>query len=181
MTALPTGLKPGTYAIDPSHSTAAFIVRHAGISKVRGSIAVTEGSITIGDDVESSTVSATLDAASVDTGSKQRDEHLVSPDFWDAAKNPTWTFVTTSVVANGDGFDITGDLTLNGVTKPVTLATEYTGTAQDPFGNVRVGFEATTQFSRKEFDLTWNAALETGGVLVSDNVKIELDVSAIAA
>ncbi|GAA2235820.1 YceI family protein [Rarobacter faecitabidus] len=179
MTTLPEGLTAGTYAIDASHSAASFIVRHAGISKVRGSLAITSGEIVIADEVEGSSVVAEIDAASVDTGSEQRDEHLKSPDFWDAAVNPTWTFKSTSIAADGADFAITGELTLAGVTRSVTLDTEFTGVATDPFGNSRAGFEATTEISRKDFDITWNAALETGGVLVSDKVKIELDISAI--
>lgn len=179
MTELPQGLEAGTYTIDASHSGATFIVRHAGISKVRGTIDITSGTITVGETVEASTVTSELDAASVNTGSADRDAHLRSADFWDTEKFPTWTFTTTSVAANGSNFAVTGDLTINGVTKSVVLDTEYTGSAVDAFGNPRAAFEATTEFSRKEFGLTWNAALEAGGVLVSDKVKVELDLSAI--
>ncbi len=179
MTALPAGLTEGTYTIDPSHSSASFIVRHAGISKVRGSVAITGGSVTVGSSVEDSTVTAELDAASVDTKSPDRDAHIKTADFWDAEKFPTWTFTSTGVTVEDGDFVVTGDLTLNGVTKPVTLVTEYTGSAADAYGNPRAGFEATTEFSRKQFGLTWNAALEAGGVLVSDKVKIELDLSTI--
>ncbi|WP_069386333.1 YceI family protein [Cellulosimicrobium cellulans] len=178
-TPLPAGLTTGTYALDASHSHAAFTVRHAGISKVRGTLAITGGAITVGDDLESTSVTAELDAASVSTGDDNRDNHLRSADFWDAENKPTWAFTSTSVTADGDDYVVAGDLTINGVTKPVELATEFAGTATDPFGNPRAGFEATTQISRKEFGLTWNAALETGGVLVGDKITITLDVSAI--
>ncbi|WP_251153448.1 YceI family protein [Cellulosimicrobium sp. Marseille-Q4280] len=178
-TPLPTGLTAGTYAIDASHSQAAFTVRHAGISKVRGTLAITGGTIAVGDDLDSSAVSAELDAASVSTGDANRDNHLRSADFWDAESKPTWTFASRSIQGDGDDYVITGDLTINGVTKPVELEAEFAGTATDPFGNARAGFEAKTEISRKEFDLTWNAALETGGVLVGDKIKITLDVSAI--
>lgn len=178
-TPLPTGLTTGTYALDASHSHAAFTVRHAGISKVRGTLAITGGSITVGDDLESTSVTAEIDAASVNTGDDNRDNHLRSADFWDAENKPTWAFTSTSVTADGDDYVVAGDLTINGVTKPVELATEFAGTATDPFGNPRAGFEASTQISRKEFDLTWNAALEAGGVLVGDKITITLDVSAI--
>lgn len=179
-TSLPTGLTTGTYEIDPSHTTAAFSVRHAGIAKVRGTIAVASGSITVGEDLESSRVTAELDAESVNTGDAGRDGHLKSADFWHAEENPAWTFSSTGIRTDGDDYVISGDLTINGVTKGVELETEFTGGAKDPFGNDRVGFEAQVEISRKEFGLTWNAALETGGVLVGEKVKITLDVSAIA-
>ena len=179
MTALPSGLTSGSYAIDPSHTSASFSVRHAGIAKVRGTIAVTDGTITVGDDLESSSVTATLDAASVSTGNADRDAHLRSADFWHAEERPTWTFESTSITADGDDYVIAGNLTINGVTQPVELETEFTGTATDPFGNSRAGFEAELEIKRADFGLTWNAALETGGLLVGDKVKISLDVSAI--
>lgn len=178
-TALPAGLTAGTYAIDTSHSEANFTVRHAGIAKVRGNIAITSGSITIGEDVESSTVTAELDPATVNTRDENRDGHLKSADFFDVENFPTWSFSSTGVAADGDDFVITGDLTIHGVTKSVELTTEFGGVATDPFGNARAGFSASTEISRKDFDLTWNAALETGGLLVSDKVKIELDISTI--
>ena len=178
-TALPTGVVPGTYEIDPSHSSAAFTVRHAGISKVRGTVAITSGTIVIGDSIEASTVNAELDARSVTTGDANRDGHLQSADFFTVEKFPTWTFTSTSVSGSSDEFVVTGDLTINGVTKSVELETEFTGAAADAYGNERAAFEAKTEISRKEFDITWNAALEAGGVLVSDKVKIELDLSAI--
>lgn len=179
MTALPTGLAAGTYTADPTHTSATFTVRHAGISKVRGSLAVPTAVVTVGEDIESSSVSAELDAASINTGNPDRDGHLKSADFWDVEKNPVWTFTSTSVAASGDDFAVTGDLTINGVTRSVVLATEFIGIATDPFGNSRAGFEAKTEISRKDFGLTYNAALETGGVLISDTVKIAIDISAI--
>ncbi|MCA5895271.1 YceI family protein [Isoptericola sp. NEAU-Y5] len=179
MTALPAGLTTGTYAIDASHSTASFSVRHAGIAKVRGSIAITSGTITVGDDLESSAVTAELDAASVNTGDEARDGHLKSADFWHAEEKPVWTFASKSIVVDGDDYVINGALTINGVTQDVALPTEFAGVATDPFGNPRAGFESQIEISRKDYGLTWNAALETGGVLVGDKVKITLDVSAI--
>ncbi|MCF4119405.1 YceI family protein [Antribacter sp. KLBMP9083] len=178
-TPLPAGLTAGAYEIDPSHSTASFTVRHAGIAKVRGTIALTTGSISVGDDLESSSVSAELDAASVNTGDANRDGHLKSADFWHAEERPVWSFISSSITADGDDYAITGDLTINGVTKTVELETEFEGTAVDPFGNPRAGFSAEVEISRKEFGLTWNAAIEGGGVLVGDKVKIALDISAI--
>ncbi|MBL0887486.1 YceI family protein [Myceligenerans indicum] len=179
-TPLPAGIAAGTYDIDPSHSTAAFSVRHAGIAKVRGTIDIASGTITVGEDVESSGVTAELDAKSVNTGDSGRDQHLVSADFWGADENPAWTFQSGGVQVDGGDITVAGDLTINGITKAVELAGEFTGTATDPFGNARAGFEASTEINRKDFGITWNAALETGGVLVSDKVKITLDVSAIS-
>ena len=178
---LPEGLSAGTYNADPSHSTAAFTVRHAGISKVRGTVPITSATITVGSDVSESSVVAELDARGVTTGSADRDGHLQSPDFFNVEVNPTWTFTSTSVSGDGAEFDVTGDLTINGVTQSVTLEVEFTGSAIDPFGNPRSAFEGELEISRKDFGLTWNAALETGGVLVSDKVKIALEISAIKA
>jgi polyisoprenoid-binding protein YceI len=179
-TPLPTGLTTGTYVIDAAHSTASFSVRHAGISKVRGTIDISAGTITVGEDLDSTSVSAELDAASVSTGDENRDGHLKSADFWHAEEKPVWSFVSKDIAVDGDDYVISGDLTINGVTKTVELPTEFAGTATDPFGNERAGFESEIEISRKDFDLTWNATLETGGFLVGDKVKIALDVSAIS-
>ena len=176
---LPTGLTTGTWAIDASHTEAAFTVRHAGISKVRGTVAVTEGTVVVGEDLASTSVSVTLDPASVTTGDANRDGHLKSGDFFDVEKFGQWTFVSTEVREAGKDYVIAGDLTIHGVTQRVELETEFNGTAVDPFGNQRAGFESTVTISRKDFGLTWNAALEAGGVLVSDKVVIALDVSII--
>ena len=178
-TALPTGLTAGTWAIDASHTEASFSVRHAGISKVRGTVAVTEGTVTVGDDLDSTSVSVTLDPSTVSTGDANRDGHLKSGDFFDVEKFGQWTFVYTAVRENGAKHVIVGDLTIHGVTQSVELDTEFNGTAVDPFGNTRAGFEATVAISRKDFGLVWNAALEAGGVLVGDKVTIALDVSII--
>ena len=178
-TALPTGLTTGTWAVDASHTEAAFTVRHAGISKVRGTVGVAEGTVVVGDDLESTSVSVTLDPSTVSTGDANRDGHLKSGDFFDVEKFGQWTFVSTEVREAGSSYVIAGDLTIHGVTQPVELETEFNGTAVDPFGNTRAGFESTVTISRKDFGLTWNAALEAGGVLVSDKVVIALDVSTI--
>ena len=177
---LPAGLSTGTWVIDAAHSTASFTVRHAGIAKVRGAVAITDGAITVGDDLTSTSVTATLDPAAIDTRDAGRDAHLRSADFFDVETYPTWTFTSTGVRADGDEYVITGDLTIHGVTRPVDLRTEFNGAATDPFGASRVGFSASTEIHRKDFGLTWNAALETGGVLVSDAVKISLDIEAVA-
>ncbi len=179
-TALPAGVRAGTWAVETSHSRAGFTVRHAGIAKVHGTVAITQGEIVIGDTVEESSVRATLDPATVDTGAEQRDQHLRSADFFEVEAHPTWEFRSTSVRADGDTFLVEGDLTIRGVTRTVVLRTEFEGAATDPFGAARLGATATTEISRKDFGLTWNAALETGGVLVADKVTITLDVEAVA-
>ena len=181
VTTLPAGLTTGTWTVEPSHSSAEFTVRHAGIAKVRGAVAITEGVITIGEDLASSSVTATLDPATISTRDANRDGHLQSADFFDVENHPTWTFVSSAIEARGDAYVVVGDLTIHGVTKQVELETEFNGAATDPFGASRLGFSATTQISRKEFGLTWNAALETGGVLVSDNVKVSLEIEAVQA
>ena len=178
-TTLPSGLTTGTWVVETSHSAAQFTVRHAGIAKVRGSLDISEGLISVGDDLSSTSVTATLDAASVSTRDANRDGHLKSADFFDVENHPAWTFRSTAITPRGGDYVIAGDLTIHGVTRQVELATEFNGAATDPFGAARVGFSASTEISRKEFGLTWNAALETGGVLVSDTVKISLEIEAV--
>lgn len=169
----------GTYDIDASHSELGFTVRHTGIAKVRGRFTGVTGSFVVAEPFASSSVNVEIDSASVSTGNAQRDGHLTSPDFWDAASKPTWTFTSTSVEGEGEEFTINGDLTINGVTKPVALAVEYNGAANGPDGAGRVGFSATTEISRKDFGLTWNVALEGGGLLVGDNVKISIEIAGV--
>ncbi len=171
----------GTYTIDADHSELGFTVRHTGIAKVRGRLGVSSGTITVADRFPESSAAVTIDSASVQTGSAQRDAHLVSPEFWDAATKPTWTFTSTGVEGSGDEFSLNGDLTINDITRPVTLDVEYNGAAAGPDGVQRLGFSATTEISRKDFGLTWNVALEGGGVLVSDKAKIALEIQAVAA
>jgi polyisoprenoid-binding protein YceI len=169
----------GTWSIDPSHSRLGFEARHAVVTKVRGNFSDFEGTIVVAQDLaaSSATVSAKLD--SINTGSADRDGHLKSADFFDVENTNDLTFVSTGIVATGDDFVVTGNLTIKGVTQPVELAVELGGIATDPFGNVRAGFEGTGEISRKDFGLTWNVALETGGLLVSDTIKLQLDISAI--
>lgn len=170
----------GTYAIDPSHTEVSFVARHAMVTKVRGYFRDVEGQVVVADDFAASTASATMKVASVDTGNEDRDAHLKSADFFDADTTPEITFVSTGIKdVQGDDFVLVGDLTIKGITKPVELKAEYEGTAQDPFGNTRIGFSATTEVEREDWGLTWNAALETGGVLVSKKITLALDVSAI--
>jgi polyisoprenoid-binding protein YceI len=170
----------GDYTLDVSHSRLGFVARHAMVTKVRGQFGAFEGTAHIDEkDPSASKVDLTIQVASVETGSADRDGHLKSGDFFDAETYPTITFVSTDVKRDGSDWAITGDLTIKDVTKSVTIDFEQTGSAQDPFGNVRVGFEGETTINRKDWGLTWNAALETGGVLVSEKIKLEFDVSAI--
>lgn len=171
-----------TYKIDPAHSGAEFVVRHMMISNVRGGFTKVEGTIEYDPaNVGATKIDATIDASSIDTREPQRDAHLKSADFLDAEKFPAITFKSKKVESAGDGeLKIAGDLTIHGATKEVVLEVDGpTPEAKDPFGNVRVGASAKTKIKRSEFGLTWNAALETGGFLVGDDLKIELDISAI--
>ncbi|GAB3059827.1 YceI family protein [Intrasporangium mesophilum] len=171
----------GDYTIDQSHSRIGFSARHAMVTKVRGHFDEFEGTAHVDTaNPANSSVSVSINAASVTTGNEQRDGHLKTPDFFDIANYSTITFVSTNVERDGSEWAITGDLTINGVTKSVTVPFEETGSAKDPFGNTRVGFEGGITIDRTEWNLKFNASLETGGVLVSEKVKLELDVSAIA-
>ena len=170
----------GTYTIDPTHTHVGFTARHAMVTTVRGAFKTFEGSAVVDTaNPAASSVNLSIDVSSIDTGVADRDGHLVSADFFDAATYPTITFASTAVERDGAEWSITGDLTIKDVTKPVTIVFEETGSAQDPFGNTRVGFEGEVAVNRKDWGLTWNAALETGGVLVSEKIKLEFDVSAI--
>jgi polyisoprenoid-binding protein YceI len=173
----------GDYDLDPVHSRLGFVARHAMVTKVRGHFGGFSGRFHLdGTDPILSTAEITIEVATINTGEEQRDGHLRSPDFFDAEKFPQITFRSTSVEQSAeDAYRVTGDLTIRDVTRPVTLDLEFTGAAKDPFGNNRVGFEATAEVSRKDWGLTWNAPLETGGFLVSDRIKLELDLSAIKA
>ena len=170
-----------TYVIDADHSTLGFTIRHAGIGKTRGQFDEFNGTIEVADDSTptGSTASATIKAASVNTRNNDRDNHLRSADFFDVETYPEWTFATTGVSGSKESFTLTGDLTIHGVTKSVDLEVEFLGAATDPFGNDRAAFEASTAISRKDFGLTWNAALEAGGVLVGDKVTTTLEIEAI--
>ena len=170
----------GDYTIDTTHSRLGFVARHAMVTKVRGSFADWEGTAHIDTaNPAASSVTLTIKAASVATGSPDRDGHLQSPDFFDVENFPEWTFASTAVSREGDEWTITGDLTIKGVSRPVTIEFEEGGSARDPFGNLRVGFEGDTTVNRKDWGLSWNAALETGGLLVSEKIKLEFDISAI--
>jgi polyisoprenoid-binding protein YceI len=171
----------GTYAIDPTHSRIGFVARHAMVTKVRGSFNDFEGSGYFdADDPAKSQVRLTIQAASIDTRNADRDAHLKSNDFFDMETYPEIVFESTAVEQVGaENYRVTGDLTIKGVTKPVTVDFEYTGTAVDPYQNQRIGFEGRTTVNRKDWGVNWNAALEAGGVLVSEKVTLEFEVSAI--
>jgi polyisoprenoid-binding protein YceI len=171
----------GTYAIDPGHTRIGFVARHAMVTKVRGAFNEFEGSAVIdGADLTKSTGQLTIQAASIDTRNEQRDTHLRSNDFLAMDEYPQITFVATDVRQSGPtSLELTGDLTIRGVTNSVTIPFEFEGAATDPFGNLRVGFEGSAVINRKDYGITWNAALETGGVLVSDKITLEFEVSAI--
>ncbi|MBK5250430.1 MAG: YceI family protein [Actinomycetales bacterium] len=169
----------GIYDIETSHSEVGFIVRHTGIAKVRGRFTDFSGTFTIAEDFADSAVQVRINSASVHTGTEKRDTHLTSSDFWDAANHPDWTFSSTSVEGQGEEFTVNGDLTINDVTKPVALDVEFNGAQKGAGGDERVGFSAGTEISRKDFGLTWNVALEGGGLLVGDKVKISIEVEAV--
>lgn len=171
-----------TYALDPVHSTVEFVVRHLMISKVRGRFSAFAGEIELkqGSDVPAS-VRASVEAASIDTHEAQRDAHLRSADFFEAEKYPTLTFESTRIEGSGGAFKMQGNLTIHGVTREVVFDGAFEGRGSDPWGGTRVGYSAHATISRKDYGLTWNAVLETGGVTVSDDVRIELNVQGVAA
>ena len=170
----------GDYTLDTAHSRLGFVARHAMVTKVRGQFGAFEGTASIDTSTPAnSKIDLTVDVTSVDTGNGDRDGHLKSGDFFDTETYPSIRFVSTDVTRDGADWAITGDLTIKDQTKSVTIPFEQTGSAIDPFGNTRVGFEGETTVNRKDFGLVWNAALETGGVLVSEKVKLEFDISAI--
>ena len=170
-------LTPGTWTVDPSHSEVGFVARHLMVTKVRGTFSDFAAEVTIAEPFEDSTATATVQLASVDTGSADRDAHIKSPDFFDVENNPTMTFTSTEVSDDS----LKGDLTIKGVTKPVVFDLEFNGLATDPWGNQKAGFEATTEINRKDLGLEWNVALEGGGVLVSEKIKINLDIQLVKA
>ena len=171
----------GTYVLDPAHTRIGFVARHAMVTKVRGAFNEFEGQAFLdGDDVTRSSVQVTIEAKSIDTRQAQRDEHLRSNEFLAMDQFPTLTFTSTAVRRTGESeFEVDGDLTIRGTTRQVTLPLSYEGSAKDPYGNTRVGFEGSIVVNRKDFGLTYNAVLETGGVLIGDTVTLELEVSAV--
>lgn len=173
-----TKIQPGTYGIDAAHSNVEFAVRHMMISTVKGRFADVKGTVTIPEAGEP-TVDVTIGTAGVDTRSEQRDAHLKSADFFDVEKYPEMRFVSTKAQRTDDGWKLTGNLTIKDVTKPVTLNVIEEGAGVDPWGNQKVAFSATGKFNRTDFGLNWNAALEAGGVLVSEDVKVAIDAQLV--
>ena len=170
-----------TYTVDPAHSEIGFQVRHLGFSRVRGYFGDYEATVHLDpDQLSTLQVEATIQADSITTGDEKRDTHLRSEDFFEVETYPELTFESTGVQnVSGDSFELNGNLTIHGVTKPVTLKGTYLGAGKDPWGGERVGFEASTKINRKDFGLNWNTVLESGGVLVSEKVEILLDVQAV--
>ena len=170
----------GTWAVDPAHSTVGFSVKHLGIASVRGKFDQFEGTLEIGEGDESARAFGTVQGVSVNTNDAGRDEHLRSADFFGVEQNPELRFESTEITQVGDdSFEITGDLTMNGVTKPITLTAEVQGTEIDPWGNERVGLEVTGQLNRGDWNMTFNQALGSGNLLVGEKVKLNLDISAV--
>lgn len=172
--------QPGTYAIDASHTHVGFTVRHLMVSKVRGQFEKFEGTVVIAEDPTASSVNVTVELDSINTNDEGRDGHLRSADFFNTETNKHLTFASTAVRPNGSKWDVDGDVTLNGVTQQITLAVEFEGGTIDPWNNVRIGFSASGELNREEFGVTWNQALETGGVVVGKTVKLEIDAEAVA-
>lgn len=171
----------GSYTIDPAHSSLAFVVRHAMVTKVRGTFDSFQGTATLdAENPAASTVNVTIDVASIDTRSADRDAHLRSADFFEVDRYPTMTFVSTAIeLVDAETVSITGDLTIRDITRPVTIPFTFNGSQTDPWGQLRIGFEGAVEVLRKDWGLTWNTALETGGVLVSEKARLEFDISAV--
>lgn len=169
----------GEDALDGSHTHVGFSVRHLMVSKVRGRFEQVEGTVVIAEDPTQSSVNVTVALDSINTNDEGRDGHLRSADFFNTEANPHLTFVSTAVRPNGSRWDVDGDATLNGVTAPLTLSVEFEGATIDPWNNVRIGFSATGELNRDDFGVSWNQALETGGVVVGKTVKLEIDAEAV--
>lgn len=169
----------GTYVLDPTHTRIGFVARHLMVTKVRGSFGEFAGSITIGEDAKDSTAEATIQTAAINTGVADRDTHLRSGDFLEAEKYPQITFRNARVLSqDGAKFQVAGDLTIKNVTREVVLDVELDGVAKDPWGNEKLAVTASTEIDREDFGMTWNVALETGGVLVSKKIRIEIEAQA---
>ena len=170
---------PGVYDLDQAHTTVEFVARHLMITKVRGRFATFSGSLNVAEVPEDSSVEVSIDAASIQTSQEQRDEHLRGADFFEVEKYPTLTFKSTSVEFDGGDWNVTGDLTVRDVTRPVVLKVEFEGANTTPWGTQAIAFSASTEIDREAWGLTYNQALETGGVVVGKKVRIELNVEAI--
>ena len=173
------GYLAGTWKIDPTHSEVGFSVRHMMVSKVRGRFGRFEGTIETGTNPADSRVEASIDLTSITTNNEQRDGHLRSADFFDIEHYPTMTYRSTGIRTEGDGYVVDGELTLRGVTRQVPLRLEINGFGPDAYGGTRAGFSADAEINRQDFGVSWNAAMETGGVVVSDKVSIHLDIETV--
>jgi polyisoprenoid-binding protein YceI len=175
-------LTPGVWNVDPAHSTIAFVARHLMVTKVRGQFTKFEGTVTIAEDRLQSKVEATVEIDSITTNDETRDGHLKSSDFFDLEKNPTMTLVSTGLEEKGrDKYLMHSNLTINGTTNPVDFDLEFEGVSGDPWGGTRAGFSATADVNRKDWGIEWNVMLETGGVMIGEKVKLELDIQAVKA
>ena len=170
---------PGRWAIDPGHAQVGFVGRHFGLTKVRGRFTGVTGHADIADNLADSTLTVVIDAATVNSGNDTRDDHLRSADLFDVEQYPQATFVSTGITVDGSTGTLAGNLTITDVTRPVTLDVEYIGHAQDPWGNDRAVFSASTTINREDWGLTWNMLLETGGLLVSKEIRIEIEVELV--
>jgi polyisoprenoid-binding protein YceI len=173
------GYAAGTWAIDPVHSEVGFTARHMMVSKVRGRFTTFSGEIVLGDSPLQSSVTATIDLTSINTGNEQRDRHIRSADFFEVDKYTTMTYRSTGVRAEGDHYIVDGELTLKDVTREVPLTLELNGFGPDPYGGTRAGFTATTEINRRDFGVNFSAPMETGGVVVSDKIAIQLEIEAV--
>ena len=173
------GYVVGTWDIDPVHSDVSFSVRHLMLSKVRGRLGAFSGEIVTAPQFTDSTVTATVDASSIDTGNDQRDGHLRSGDFFAVDEHPTWTFRSTAIRSEGDEYALDGDLTIKGVTRPVSFALEANGFGPDSYGGTRAGFSATTTINRNDFGVDIAMPLDGGGVVVSDKVEVTLEIEGV--
>lgn len=171
-------LTPGTWTVDAAHSTIGFVVRHLVVAKTRGRFGTFDGTITIDEDPLQSTVVASAETASVNTNDEKRDTHLRNNDFFEVDTYPKMTFQSTRIAADGSDYLLHGDLTIKGVTNPVTFDLEFEGVATDPWGNTKAGFTAETEINRKDWGLDYNAVLEAGGVLIGEKVKLTLEIEA---
>jgi polyisoprenoid-binding protein YceI len=171
----------GAWTIDPGHAEVGFVGRHFGLTKVRGRFTEVEGTVTVREPLDLSEVHVVIDMASVSSGSQTRDDHLRSDDFFDVANHPRATFRSTGVVTTGAAALMTGELTIKGVTRPVTLDAEYLGHATDPWGAERAVFSASGTINREDWGLTWNMALDAGGLLVSKEIRLEIEVELVRA
>ena len=176
-----SALTPGTWNVDPMHSTVGFTVRHLMITKVHGTFKEFAGTITVGSDPLQSTVEATVQVASVDTGEASRDGHLRTGDFFEVETYPTMTLRSTGISGTGGDYVLNADLTIKGITKPVSFELEFEGVNKDLYGNTKAGFSASTEINRKDWGIEWNAVLDNGGVALGEKVKLKLDIQAVKA